>query len=232
MLEPDGIRLINHRFCHPNTSQFFINANPDVSACLIVQRVKGRLQYLIRSHHPKAFQRNFAIRSVGRVRRDVVQHYVASQLGHHPMADQRVQKRFENYQIADPTVDLSEKRMTSHGIYWHVLHVVLVHQDRWREIRDEKQRKAVEMIRKVCKSKGYLLGEAGILPDHVHLLMGCGFDDSPADVALCFLNNLAYAQGMSPVYQFGAYVGTLGEYDFGALRHQSLPHPGKRDGGT
>ena len=65
---------------------------------------------------------------------------------------------------------------------------------------------------------GHLLARAGILSDHVHLALGCGIEESPLQVALGYLNNLAYAQGMTAVYQFGFYVGTFGEYDWGAIR--------------
>jgi hypothetical protein len=50
------------------------------------------------------------------------------------------------------------------------------------------------------------------------LELGCGLEDSPLEVALSYVNNLAYTQGMKPVYQFGFYVGTFGEYDLGAIR--------------
>ncbi len=31
------------------------------------------------------------------------------------------------------------------------------------------------------------------------------------------MNNLAYCEGMKQVFAFGYYVGTLGEYDLGAV---------------
>ena len=37
------------------------------------------------------------------------------------------------------------------------------------------------------------------------------------DVALSFLNNLAYAHGNSALYKSGAYLGTFGNFDLGAL---------------
>jgi len=52
----------------------------------------------------------------------------------------------------------------------------------------------------------------------VHLLLGCKLTESPLDVALGYLNNLAFVQGMQRVYQFGFDVGTVGEYDLGAVR--------------
>ena len=48
--------------------------------------------------------------------------------------------------------------------------------------------------------------------------MGCPLAAAPAEVALGFLNNLAYVYGMKAVFQFGAYVGTFGEYHQGAVK--------------
>jgi hypothetical protein len=73
------------------------------------------------------------------------------------------------------------------------------------------------MIVGASRTKGYLLSRAGILPDHVHLTLGCPLDVAPSDVALAFLNNLAYVHGIKPMFQYGAFVGTFGEYDSGAV---------------
>ena len=42
--------------------------------------------------------------------------------------------------------------------------------------------------------------------------------DFPESVALSLLNNLAYAQGMTPAFRFSDYVGTFGRYDRNAIR--------------
>ena len=42
-LEPDGIRILSHRFFDSTTSQFAISTKPYVSPQTIVHRVKGRL---------------------------------------------------------------------------------------------------------------------------------------------------------------------------------------------
>jgi hypothetical protein len=73
------------------------------------------------------------------------------------------------------------------------------------------------MIEGVCRTKAYWLSRAGILPDHIHVALGCPLEEAPEDVALAFLNNLAYVHGMKAVFQFGAYVGTFGEYHQGAV---------------
>jgi hypothetical protein len=67
-----------------------------------------------------------------------------------------------------------------------------------------------------------LLSRAGILADHIHLAIGCPIEVAPCDIALSFLNNLAFAHGMKPVFQFGAFVGTFGEYHQGAVVSDEL----------
>ncbi len=71
------------------------------------------------------------------------------------------------------------------------------------------------MIVRAAGKKGHFLSRAGIVPDHVHLALGCNLDESPAEVALSYMNSLAYACGQKRVFAFGFYVGTFGEYDLG-----------------
>ena len=68
--EPDGIRVLEHAFTPPHTSQFLISSKPEVAPLLIAQRVKGRLQYLIRDQMVQAFRRNYSLRSIGSTRRE------------------------------------------------------------------------------------------------------------------------------------------------------------------
>jgi len=212
-LETDGIRLLGHRFDAPSVSQFAVSTRSEVSPLLIVQRVKGRLQYLVRQRWPKALRGNYAIRSFGKVTREIVENYIAGQVKHHPMADPRVVERLQHYQIGSDDVDLSQPQQTSQGRYWHNLHIVLVHRDRWMDIREESLRGVHDMILRVSRGKEYLLSRGAILPDHVHLTLGCPIEVAPGDVALAFLNNLAYVHGMRPIFQYGGFVGTFGEYD-------------------
>jgi REP element-mobilizing transposase RayT len=202
--EPDGIRLLGHRFANSSLRQFSVSTLAVVPPVFVVQRIKGRLQHLIRARRPKAFRGNYCIRSFGEVKREVVEQYVASQLDHHQMADERVNQALAKYQIVNQAVDLSQPRFTSHGMFWHNLHVVLVHRERWAEVREAVFQQVHEMIGKICRAKDYLLSRAGILADHVHLTLGCPIDVAPADVALSFLNNLAFVPGMKAIYQFVA----------------------------
>lgn len=212
-LEQDGIRLLSHRWLNGVTCQFAISTKPHVSPSKIVQRVKGRLQYLVREAQPRPFRRNFAVRSFGAQERAVIERYVRDQTSHHPYADPDYQTFLEHLQFQDSAIDFSEASKTSHGLYWHNLHLVLVHRERWAVSNNSQLTAVREMILRVSRKKAWQVSRIGLLPDHIHLAMGCGFGDSPQNVALCFLNNLAYVHGMKAVFQFGAYVGTFGEYD-------------------
>ena len=233
--ESDGVRILEHAQRGPKTSQLLLSTRPHLSPAAIVRSVKGRLQYIVRTDIPKAFQRNYSIYSVGPAARNVVGHYVARQPNHHKMADRRVQERLLNLQIENTGQDLASTRRSGHGEYLHNLHVVVVRDGRWMEIREDVLQNIRATILKASAKKGHLLSYGGILPDHIHLTLGCGVSESPEEVALGYLNNLAYAQGMKPEYVFGYYVGTFGEYDMGAVRYslsrQSSPHGDKPRGG-
>ena len=110
------------------------------------------------------------------------------------------------------------------------LHVVLVHRERWMEIREDVLERIHDMLLRTSDAKGYLLSRAGILADHVHLVLGCPIDVAPDEVVLGFLNNLAYVQGMRPIYQYGAFVGTLGEYTSSALDSEASLRGDKLEG--
>lgn len=54
-----------------------------------------------------------------------------------------------------------------------------------------------------------------LVKGRLQLTLGCNVSESPAEVALSYMNNLAYACGMKRLFAFGFYVGTFGEYDLG-----------------
>jgi len=213
--EPDGVRVLEHRFIKPGVSQFLLSSRPETSPERLAWSVKGRLQHLVRREHPRTFRRNYGLRSLGSANREVVEQYVRSQAEHHPMADPRVQNRIRSLQIDNQQADLSEPSRTAHALYWYNLHVCFVNEGRCPEIREETLRAMREMILRAAAKKGHRLSRAGILPDHIHLTLACSIGESPADVALSYMNNLAYACGLKRVFAFGFYVGTFGEYDLG-----------------
>ncbi len=216
-IEPDGIRVLQHQFDPPNLSKFLVSTKPGVSPLRIAQRVKGRLQYVVRDRMPRPFRRNYGLRSVGSTRREKLERYLESQLEHHRMADPRVQQRLRDYQICQADVDLSQPQRTTHALYWYNLHLVFVHDGRHMEIRHEVLQSLRAMILKASQAKRHRLSRAAIVPDHIHLTLGCRLEEPPSEVALAYMNNLAYAAGMKPTFKFSYYVGTFSEYDLGVI---------------
>ena len=223
-VERDGVRLLEHHFKPPNVRFFLLSTQPAVAPPEIVKSVKGRLQHAVRDHAPRAFRRNFFLTSVGDARRDVVENYVAEQLGHHRMADERVQQALAEFQLSFPHVDLAMPERSAHGEYVYNLHLVLVNQGRWCEIRPDRLAATRDMILASAGKKGHRLSRVSLFADHLHITLGCPYDQAPQELALGYLNNLAYANGMTDVFAFGYYVGTFGEYDMGAIwGARSLP---------
>ena len=225
----DRIEVRKHHFAQPGVSQFQLRTPSDISPYTIVQRVKGRLQYLVRSQMPKPFKKNYALRSIGYVKREIIERYVANQTTPHQMADEDVQRRFTRFQIHQPEVDLSQPQKTSHALYWYNLHLTMVHERRWTEIREEVVEQVRDMILNVSRARGHLLSRGAILSDHIHLALGCPLEVAPSEIACCYLNNLAYVHDMKPVFQFGAHLRTFSEYDLGAVQGAEPGHGSRSD---
>ncbi|HUE72978.1 MAG TPA: hypothetical protein VMP01_18985 [Pirellulaceae bacterium] len=217
-VEPDGVRVLEHTFRSPTTLLFLLSTKSHASPKGIVKSVKGRLQHAVRATHPELFKRNFSLTGIGEVRREAVEAYVSQQLGHHRMADQQVQEPLADFQLCFPEVDLSEARFSTHGRYLCNLHLVLVHNERWCDVCYERLAITRDMVLRAARKKGHSLSRLAVLPDHLHVTLGFSWNEAPADVALGYLNNLAYAHGMKPLFQFGYFVGTFGEYDLDAVR--------------
>lgn len=221
VVERDGVRLLESRFHQPSVWLFLLSTQPPVTPPQIVKSVKGRLQHLLRASAPKAFRRNFSLTSVGDVRRETVESYVGSQLGHHGMADARVQARFKELQFAFPDVNLSAEQLSSHGRYVYSLHLVLVHEQRWREIREDHLGVTRDMFFKVARHKGHKVSRLALLPDHLHASLGCGFEESPEEIALAYMNNLAFAHGMNRCSARAIMSGRLASMTWGPFAGRS-----------
>jgi hypothetical protein len=215
--ETDGVRILQHRFARPDCSLFLVSTRPEVVPIEISRSVKGRLQHLVRKTWPKAFQRNYDLRSIGSTIRSKLDEYVAKQLEHHLAAEPQTQEILADFQIHHPEVNLSKARFTSHARYWCNLHVVFINDWRWRELRRELLVSVQDMIQRASTAKSHLLARAGILADHVHLLLGTRLEESPLDVGLSYMNNVAYVYGMKPTLKYSCFLGTFGDYDLGAV---------------
>jgi REP element-mobilizing transposase RayT len=216
--EADGVRLLE---CHQRSErvvQFMISTLPEVSPSAAIRSVKGRLQHLLRHQIPQAFRRNYRLESVGEVNNRVLQAYVTGQVQRHPMADSRVAQRLAQLQFHDDRVDLSVLRYSAHGQFIFNLHLVLENAGHLHDVRQEALAGLRAMLVRACDKKSWLLSRIGMVSNHMHVLLGCDVVDSPREIALSLMNNLAYAQGMKSVFEFSYYAGTFGNYDRDAIR--------------
>jgi REP element-mobilizing transposase RayT len=71
---------------------------------------------------------------------------------------------------------------------------------------------------RICNKKGYQASALAVLPDHLHLAFRGVIAQTPEEIALSFLNNLAHALDRRPWWQRGYYAGTFGEYSMAAVR--------------
>ena len=197
---------------------FVLSTQPHTAPSLIVKSVKGRLQNLIQDPVPKAFRRNFRLTSLGAANRETIEAYVASQLDHHRMSDDRVDRMLADFQIEFPETKLSQPLRSAHGEYLYNLHLVLVYAGRWREIRRDQLQITSDMIIRSAQAKGHRLSRLALLADHLHLTLGVPPEMSPGDVALSYMNNIAFAHGMTDLFSSSYYVGTFGEFDMQAVR--------------
>src|SRR5262249_54442440 len=204
--ESDGIRLLESSFS-PKQVLLTLSARPHVSPVLLAARVKGRLQHHCRlAGSPVAFSRKVSVRSIGHNNRQSVEAYLAVPAGKEPLADERFRALLERLLVARPEVDLSGPTESRSGRYWYNLHLVLVVAGRHR-IGDEA---TLTLVRDTClrvgDKKGYGMSTLAVMPDHLHLALRGDIGHSPQEVALAFLNNLAYAVGQRALWENGYYA--------------------------
>ena len=231
-VERDGVRILETCSRPGNVWYFLLSTLPDVAPPAIVKSVKGRWQHWLRALNPDAFRRNFSLTCVGDASRDVVERYVSSQLGHHSMADARVQAQLEKYQLEFPDVDLSARELSSHGAYGYNLHLVFVHDGSWNQVHDAALTKTRDMVLRVARKKLHRLSRLSLLADHLHLVAGIPHQQSPQDVALGYMNNLAFAHRMPALFSASYYAGSVGNYDTGAVWTSLASSRGPTDSGS
>lgn len=212
-LEKDEIRILSWRWRNEQSTQFALSTLPTASPQFIAQRLKGRLHYAVRDVIPKALQPHFAIRSFGTQQREVIEAFIAKQPTKHRMAAERTQEIFEELVFVDSRVDLSQERNTKHASYWYNLHLVFVHEGRWRDVDADRLKCTQSVVLRCATKRGGRVSRCSILADHLHVSLGCELDCVPEEIALAMMNNIAWVYGMKPVLPYSAFVGTFGEYD-------------------
>jgi len=216
--EKDGLRRLTTNWS-PTLIQFTFSVRPSVSPVFFAGRVKGRLQHALRHARSAApFSRKLAVRTIGDNHRREVEAYVSNQVHKEELADPRFKSFLQTLVFTNAAADLSQPSESRGGRYWYNLHVVLVVGGRYR-IADERRLTTLrEWCPRIAAKKGHGLSRLAVLPDHLHLALRGNIDQSPEEIALAYMNNLAFGVGQGAIWEFGYYVGTFSEYDMDAVR--------------
>ncbi|MFH1919971.1 MAG: transposase [Planctomycetota bacterium] len=216
--EKDGLRLLESSLSH-SMIQLTFSVRPQMSPVVLAARVKGRLQYCLReSGHTFQFSRKLAVRSIGDNRTAEVQAYIMRQAQKEPLGDERFRHFLKEFTAVDPAINLSTATESRSGRYWYNLHLVLVVRHRCRIVDAARLAKIRDQSFRISRKKGHAVSSLSVMPDHLHIALRGNISHSPEEIALTFLNNLAFVLGQDAVWEFGYYAGTFGEYDMGAVR--------------
>jgi REP element-mobilizing transposase RayT len=215
--ENDGIRVLESSLA-PTQIQLTLSTTPQVAPVKLAGRVKGRLEHHCRRRGTAIeFSRKLALRSLGDPTRAEVEAYIRNQVPQQALADERFRELLTSLTVVNPQVDLSQPTESNSGRYWYNLHLVLVVSERYRLCEAATLAKIRDTALRICVKKGYAASTFAVLPDHLHLALRGTVAQSPEEIALSFLNNLAHSLGQ-PWWEVGYYAGTFGEYGMAAVR--------------
>jgi REP element-mobilizing transposase RayT len=218
--EEDGIRRLEHRW-DASLLQFTFSVRPDVSPVFFTARVKGRLQHSLRQvGQPVRFSRKVAFRTIGDNLTADVEAYIERQVANARFADPRFQAAMQRLTLGFSNVRLSEPTETQRGQYWYNLHLVLVADQRMSTFDAASLEKLRDQTLRIAEKKGHAVSRLAVMPDHLHCSLRGNVEQSPDEIALSYLNNLAFAVGQKPIWQAGYYAGTFGEYSMAAVRER------------
>lgn len=214
----DGLRRLEMSWS-AELIQLTFSVKPQVSPVYFTSRVKGRLQHALKkSDRLTKFSRKVAFRGIGDNRTAEVEAYIEHQVEKEGFVDPRFAEFLKQFTTTNPSVKLDQPTETNSGRYWYNLHLVLVVEQRNRFTDEESLRKIGQWCSGIARKKGYAISASSVMPDHLHLALRGNIEQSPEEIALALMNNLAYAFGQNRIWQSSYYAGTFGEYDMDAVR--------------
>lgn len=223
--ESDGFRRLETNWTK-QIIQFTFSVKPSVNPILFCQRVKGRLDHTLRHHKMGIkFSRKVGFRTIGNNRREEVLNYINQQVAKEEFVDSRFAELIQEFTFSDDEIRLQEPTETTRARYWHNLHLVLVTAGRSRFTNRESLSKLSHQCTAIARKKECKIASRSIMPDHIHLALRGALDLSPAEIALTFMNNLAFAFGQNAIWTPSYYVGSFGEYDMGAVSESRSTPP-------
>jgi REP element-mobilizing transposase RayT len=212
----DGFSLVSYS-AQSGQMQITCRVEPGVSPHLYATRIKGRLQYALRTRGlPHAFSRKLGVRALGHSPREVVARYVADQVKASDLADADCRKTLEDARFENAAVDLLTPLETDRGRYWYALHLVLVTEGRFRLGAQTALPALRDAVLASLTKLSCPVHSLSLLPDHLHVLLKAAPALSPGEIGLTVHGESNQVLGCR-AWQDSVYLATVGEYSVNIL---------------
>lgn len=125
----------------------------------------------------------------------------------------------QEFTVENNNVDIAQPAASVSGRYWYNIHLVIVVSGRVQITNYETLGKIRDTSLKIAQKKHYALKSISVMPDHLHVALRGDIEHSPDEIALSFMNNLAYTLGRNRIWEDAYYVGTFSEYSVDHIRN-------------
>lgn len=153
--------------------------------------------------------------------REDIERYIREQVSKEQFVDPRFSEMLSQFTTSASDIDLSQPAETARGRYWFNLHLVLVTDRRHRFIDEKTLQQIFDSVFRIARHKAHVISSLSVMPDHLHIALRPKIDETPAQVARSYQNNLAYFLNRGRIWEDSFYVGTFGEYTMQAIRRSA-----------
>jgi putative transposase len=223
LCEVNDIHLIE-KDCQSQHVQLLMSLRPTQVIAEAVKKLKGRSSAAMIKEFgltPPVWARGYLARSTGRVRAEAVKRYLSTQAEHHGYSKRALPPVFK-FIAAEP-----QALTTAHASFELSHHIVLATRFRRGVFGSKTGEALVNYWKRVAAKHGFLVDQATVLPDHVHVLVRT--PPKTREVVVSLMNNgqyfvaknspLALVEAkIDQLWQPSAYVGTCGELTTALLK--------------
>jgi putative transposase len=184
---------------HGDRLEAFLSLKPEHTISKTVQMLKGNISRTLFQEFPDLEQQigrrnlwagSYRVYSSGVATTAAIKAYLDSQYEHHAMTKQ-TPRALARYAAPDRESYL-QFRKSRHAVYLLHYHYVFSVKHHAHVLEEEKARYLVDLMRRICETKGYALLTLEVAENHMHGLLSLGPKDAPQEVALSVLNNTSY----------------------------------------
>lgn len=195
----DGIHLLGVTQPHAGTLGFDVTTPPSVAPADIVWLCRGALQDSLRTRKKLQLRRKFRLSSVGGETTVAGDRFIAG----------RLERRSTSGVSEHHGHRRSAPRRIDHGVHDLTLRIVAVHDKRFRTMRGADRETTMRAILDTAAKYDHDPIEVTAAPDHLWMTVNVPAERSPGEVALSYLNNVAFRHGMRPVFERGYHIETV-----------------------